>query len=377
MPFSLLIAIFIAFGFDFSADNVAISAAEVHVRSLETLGLVVAVGIMAFALSKWVAVRVAWHAGATAAIRHSYGVICRVVDILTLIVYAWIIYGVDWRGVVERGLGLRNAILVDEFLILLPFLVAQFLSWWGLYAAESALRASHVRTTRGRYLILRARQALGLVLPVALIFSLGQDLFRRQLPEMAESPSFQLGWMAVMGTLVLILAPAFVRLTWPTQPLSRGPLRDRLERLSKRFRFRCTDILVWDTGQALVNAGVTGALPWFRYVLLTDALVEHLTDHQVEAVFGHEVGHISHRHLSFFGFFFLGSVGVLALAREVAVRYLELPFLTAGWWTSAGGGDSPLLLAVHGSVALICLALYFLFAFGYLSRRFERQADVF
>ena len=60
-----------------------------------------------------------------------------------------------------------------------------------------------------------------------------------------------------MGALVLVLAPAFVRLTWPTRPLPPGPLRDRLERLSRRFRFRCTDILVWDTGQALVNAGVT------------------------------------------------------------------------------------------------------------------------
>jgi len=42
---------------------------------------------------------------------------------------------------------------------------------------------------------------------------------------------------------------------WPSliDQLPPGPLRDRLERLARRLRFRCTDILVWDTGQAVVT----------------------------------------------------------------------------------------------------------------------------
>ena len=47
----------------------------------------------------------------------------------------------------------------------------------------------------------------------------------------------------------------------PTHP----PMAERiarLERLANRFQFRYTDILVWDTDGAIVNAGVTGALPW-------------------------------------------------------------------------------------------------------------------
>ena len=125
-----------------------------------------------------------------------------------------------------------------------------------------------------------------------------------------------------MGLLVLVLSPLFVRLAWPTRPLPPGPLRDRLEHLAKRFGFRCTDILVWDTGHVLVNAGVTGALPWFRYVLLTDALIENLNPLEVAAVFGHEIGHIAHRHLFYFGFFFVGSLGVMALLAKVIDAYL-------------------------------------------------------
>jgi STE24 endopeptidase len=175
-----------------------------------------------------------------------------------------------------------------------------------------------------------------------------------------------------MGSVVLVLSPAFIRLAWPTRPLPPGPLRDRLERVADRFGFRCTDILVWDTGGALINAGVTGALPWFRYVLLTDALIEDLDPHQVAAVFGHEIGHIAHRHLLYFGFFSLGSLGVMALAGGAidASLGLWLGFL-AGW-----GGSSAIAIA-QAVAFVICLGLYFLLVFGHVSRRFERQADVF
>jgi STE24 endopeptidase len=111
--------------------------------------------------------------------------------------------------------------------------------------------------------------------------------------------------------------------------------------------------------------------------LLTDALVDNLTPHQVEAVFGHEVGHIAHRHLSYFGFFFLGSVGVMALVQVKIQDYLNSTDL--GTWLTQllGGSDSMMTLAAQATVVLSCLALYFLVVFGYLSRRFERQADVF
>ena len=67
---------------------------------------------------------------------------------------------------------------------------------------------------------------------------------------------------------------------------------------------------------------MTGALPWFRYVLLTDALIENLNPLEVAAVFGHEIGHIAHRHLFYLGFFFVGSLGVMALLLKVIDAYL-------------------------------------------------------
>ena len=67
----------------------------------------------------------------------------------------------------------------------------------------------------------------------------------------------------------------------------------------------------------MVNACVTGILPVSGYVLLSDALIEALTPHEIAAVFGHEIGHIAHRHLLYFGFFFMGSLGLLTVLIEL------------------------------------------------------------
>jgi STE24 endopeptidase len=351
-----------------------VERAAILPKLLQTSAEVGLIGLTALAFSTAVVIRVRRRGEATPGSRRLYSVGSRIISLLTLGGYGWIILGLDWPEVVRSGLGLRSAILVDELLVLLPYLLALLASWWGLYPAESALRPTTEGVARRptglrRHLFLKARQTLGLVLPAALIFSLGQDLARREFPATADDPGFQMAMMAGMGALVLILAPAFVRLSWPTRPLPSGSLRVRLERLARRFKFRCSDILIWDTDGALVNAGVTGALPWFRYVLLTDALIEGLNDHEIAAVFGHEVGHIRHRHLAFFGFFFVASMGVLTLSSDVVYNHtlkdLRILINTSG---------EP--MAQTGVLVVLALA-YFAVIFGMLSRRFERQADVF
>jgi STE24 endopeptidase len=108
--------------------------------------------------------------------------------------------------------------------------------------------------------------------------------------------------------------------------------------------------------------------------LLSDALLDSLTPHEIAAVFGHEIGHIAHRHLPYFGFFFLGSLGLLAVLGELVARcgpwFEQLARLTP--WTPSIVSE-----VVQGSALLALLGLYFWIVFGRLSRRFERQADVF
>ena len=379
MPLFLLVALFLAFGAESIVTPGEIAPASVPVRLGMIGGWIIGVGALARLVAVGVVFRTrrpGWRRGPSPRRLFRWG--SKLVGWATLGGYAWVVLGLDWPEVVRSVWGWRDSVLVDEILILAPFLAAQVAAWWGMAPGDRASRSEverllgggASRPSVGRYVVNQARQSLGMVLPAALIFALGQDLARQIAPRRAADPNFQMGLMIALGGSVLILAPAFVRLSWPTRSLTDGPLRDRLERVATRFRFRCTDILVWDTGGVVVNAGVTGATPWYRYVLLTDALIDGLNDHEIAAVFGHEVGHARHRHLAFFGLFFVGSVGVMTLLGasldESTLRAVLPVELAPTWMTMAQGG-----------AVLLAGVTYFGLVFGHLSRRFERQADVF
>jgi STE24 endopeptidase len=314
---------------------------------------------------------------ASTRLRRRYALGVRLLTLVALVVYGWIIHSVGWSRVVRANWDLGGWVLIDDVLIFLPYLLIQLLIWWGLFYAERSLQIRGESVPEGglgRYLMLRSRQALGLILPVILLYVIRRDVAQRLWPSWDENVLAEPLEIAVLGSLVLMASPVFVRLAWPTRPLPSGALRRRLERVARRVGFRFTDILVWDTGKMMLNACVTGVLPGFRYVLLTDALVETMTPVEVAAVFGHEIGHVAHRHLPYFGFFFVGSLGVLSLLAD-GVTASESLLARSAWlaaWSSVAVDE-----AIQAVVLLLLLGLYFWGVFGYLSRRFERQADIF
>src|SRR5512135_270481 len=142
MPLSLLAALFLAFGLDTAIPSGPLSRAEVLTRVGYVLGGLALIAVVAFALGRLVTDRVARRGYASSALRRGYFLGTRAVDLLTLAVYGVIIQEVGWTQVVCSGFGLGDVILAGDVVILLPFLLAQVAGWWGLYAAERALRTA-------------------------------------------------------------------------------------------------------------------------------------------------------------------------------------------------------------------------------------------
>jgi Zn-dependent protease with chaperone function len=182
-----------------------------------------------------------------------------------------------------------------------------------------------------------------------------------------------------MIALAFILMPLLLRFFLGLKPLPPGPLRDRLEAAADRLGFRFSNILVWHTRNLFANAMVTGLVPWVRYIVLTDRLIQELTPDEIEAVFGHEVGHVKHRHLFFYLIFFMTSFiilsifweGVKSLATQdfIKTTILDTPYYGEEIWEA--------LRTLSSWGKLFLLAGYTLLCFGFISRRCERQADLF
>lgn len=167
-------------------------------------------------------------------------------------------------------------------------------------------------------------------------------------------------WQVLGVFVVLAFSPWLLRFVWDTVPLEGGQLRTSVENVFARNHVSAREVLVWQTSSGILNGALMGIIPHARYVLFTDALLQLLPLRQVEAVAAHEAGHGRLRHLSWLlGATIVSSiVGAMAFAFTVGLLqpqgswYLE----AIGVFTSAGSG---------------------LIVLGYISRRFELQADAF
>lgn len=373
LPITLLIAVLLAFGFQTDPD-LATPLNWPGILALMSLGLILVAGGATFA--GWLGERVRGRIASRSALAMrllDYDE--AIVDVLLLSVYAWFLFDLNWAGVVNRDLGLSNAIFVDEALILLPFLLGKLTAWWGFYRGGSAGRTTitGARRLRSPWAILwsQIRRSWAIPLPFLALFALIQDLAHRWAPEWSQDGRFQLAAVGLLGILILSVMPVTLRWFWNSEPLPEGPLRSRLLALSDRLGFRISEIYVWETGGTFASAAVTGLLPNLRYVFLTDELLRRLAPDQIEAVFGHELGHVAHRHIAKFAGLFIGSLIIFVLMDVSLQRWIVDPARPWGGFALTTR-ENIARLAIAGT-----LTSYFALVFGTLARRFERQADLF
>jgi Zn-dependent protease with chaperone function len=163
------------------------------------------------------------------------------------------------------------------------------------------------------------------------------------------------GFLAVLLVAVFLRGmPFFLRYAWDTAPLERGWARTMLEQVARSAGFRYRELLVWRTGQQMSNAAIVGLTERSRMVFFSDLLLQQLGPRELAAVFAHEMGHARRAHTATFGAF---ALGFFLLAHQL-MEGLEI--------------GEPLW---EGALFVALLALWYL-SFGYLSRRFELEADL-
>jgi Zn-dependent protease with chaperone function len=326
--------------------------------------------------------------------------------VISLLVFGWgHAVGVLWRA--------GDRLLPGaELVVLAPFLVSLLLSWacfydaersqWGTRHLDGALenglsecegvveaaaftavarptvRVPDTLSSRWRYVLFQARQRLALV-----CIPLGLLLIQKEVGRLVPAEVWPRGWAAiqVLGFVAVVAAfvamPWIIRLALGLTPLPDSPLKRRLLDTVHRLGFRCSGLLLWNTRRGMANAMVVGILPWPRYVIFTDRLLEEFTAEEVEAVLGHEIGHLRHRHMQYYLAFLMASLCVMYLVADKLIP--QAPEGQAAEVADAGGGfwtlhNHPYLKAVPAVGAMLA---YIFVVFGFVSRRCERQADVF
>ena len=261
-----------------------------------------------------------------------------------------------------------------------PALLAWMGLWWSQYPADKALREQNLlmrldrdlpiytSPTFGEYVRQNFRlQILFTAIPILLI-PLTRDFVMLILwPAFGISPDGgAVDGIVTLGSAlgVFIIVPVVLYRILGARPLPRSALRNRMEAMCRMHGLKFRDILLWPTQDRIANALVMGVVPRFRYVLLSDLLLTEMSEEQVEAVFAHELGHVAHQHMVWY-LIFMATLGLILGVVAVGLDLIQRQWLRLPDWMPM---DLMMTLLGFGG---------FLLAFGFVSRRFERQADVF
>lgn len=183
-----------------------------------------------------------------------------------------------------------------------------------------------------------------------------------------------IAWAVFVGLFLLMaqLAPVVLMpIFYKFQPLDNDALRERLTKLGERAGTRVRGVYEWKLSEKSkkANAALTG-LGSTRRIILSDTLLQHYSDDEIEAVLAHELGHHVHRHIlkgilmqvgiTFFGFWLINQVLRFVIAKE---------------WFALGPrlydfANLPLIVLVATLLGFLLMP-----ALNAISRRHEREAD--
>lgn len=310
--------------------------------------------------------------------------------LLVVALFFFTLFGLGWLTWLEGKLG--ELIIVNHLLALVPPLAAAVAMWAAWYPIERRLREQgmirqidagepvHAMPSRGAYVVEQVRHHLLLMLVPMLAILAWVQTMEAVLPSstLHSAPGTLLIIAGAVG--VFAFAPLMIRVIWNTAPMPAGPLRQRLLNLCHRHAVRVRELLLWRTSSGMVNGAVMGLVGHLRYILLTDGLIERLSDRQVEAVMAHELGHVRRRHMPWLAVCALGTLGAATTLIDLLVRGVAMTGLIEPLRQSLLMADPARASASENLVMAGLLGVGLLgwgVAFGYVSRRFERQADTF
>jgi Zn-dependent protease with chaperone function len=107
--------------------------------------------------------------------------------------------------------------------------------------------------------------------------------------------------IAAVYVIVVLASNALLAPLWPVALKAHDldpATHRRLMALSDRLHGRIRDIKAFPgRSQRVANALQVGMIPGLRYVLITDYLLDNMTDDEVDAVVAHEIGHARGNHI--------------------------------------------------------------------------------
>jgi Zn-dependent protease with chaperone function len=298
---------------------------------------------------------------------------------MAIFLFALDVYFLNLKHWLQTIPGLERLSVLQGLLALSLFLFYLSTIWYFAYPAYKAIFRAKI--TRQSYILSNFRFNLPILFPW-FVLSLAYDLMLLTHwggPNgFLDSIEGQIVFFSCFLILLMVFMPAFIQHWWGCKPIRSSEKGRKLEEFLREKGFRYRRLLNWPIFEGkMMTAGIMGILPRYRYLLITDSLLEYLSAEELKAVLAHEMGHAKYRHLLLYIVFF---VGFMVLSTGLFDLFFYLFYGHPLFMNMISHGDSQavsLFYMIMSAPMLICLFVYFRYVMGFFMRNFERQADLY
>jgi Zn-dependent protease with chaperone function len=273
----------------------------------------------------------------------------------------------------------RSFSSLQGILAVLVFIAYQMTVWYFAFPAYDC--AFHAGISRRSFIVSNLKLNVPILFPWVLLSLIYDLIFLSSwtsLHALMSRPEGEVIFFSLFLSILMIFMPGLIRYWWGCRPFIPSEKVNALKGFLEERKFKYRDLLRWPIFEGrIMTAGIMGMVPRFRYILITESLMDLLSLEELKAVVAHEMGHARYRHFVFYLVFFIGfAVVSTGLWDFFAVLLATRPFLM-GFIGPDGSGDASLLYFLLALPILVSMVVYFRYVMGFFMRHFERQADLY
>ncbi len=298
-------------------------------------------------------------------------------SLVSILIFSLDVFVFNLKALIESIPLAGNVFIFQGLSAIIVFILYLSTIWYFAHPAYRIIFNADIE--KKAFILWNIRLNLPVVLPW-LFLSSGLDLLALspwpKFNSFLDQPAGQILFFGIFLGIAIVFLPVLVQFFWGCRPIESSSKAESIRNFFRDMGFRYRKLVNWPLlGGKMMTAGIMGVIPRFRYILITESLMEVLDTSELNAVMAHEAGHAKYYHQVLLSLLFLGYF-ILSLGFFDPEFY----FTVMGYLAFQIPGDfmsDSLYFILFAVPMLLSLIIYFRFIMGFFMRNFERQADTF
>jgi len=298
-------------------------------------------------------------------------------SVLAIFLFSLNVFYLDLKRLIEAIPVAGNIYIFQGLSAIIIFIIYLSTIWYFAHPAYNIIFGTDIR--KRAFITGNIRFNIPVIFPW-LLLSVVSDLIDYSpwsgLKMFIESPSGQIIFLVLFIILTMIYIPVVIKYFWGCKSLSYSSKAEGIRSFLQELGFKYREIVNWPLLEGkMMTAGIMGIISGYRYIMITDSLMNILTQEELNAVMAHEAGHAKYKHQLKLSLLFLGYFIIVMGLFESGYFLTLMEYLISK--TPYKSIPEKYYFIFFAVPMVLSLVIYFRFIMGFFMRHFESEADTY